>query len=129
MYKDTNSVVFGGRLTADPETKKIGSEECVKFRMAINNGVEEGPNFNTLYMDFEWWSPNKAVQYLSKGKKVEITGKMYMSHWTDKNDSTKRSRPYVKVLSLELKGSKKQEFNEQEDSSSDFISSLNSTPF
>jgi single-strand DNA-binding protein len=122
MYRDLNIVAFGGRLAADPEQKTINGNDCVKFRIVVNNGVEDGPNNNTLYIDAEWWNPNKGAQYLEKGKKVEITGRMMMSHWIDKNDNSKRSRPFVKIISLELRGSSKK--TESEEVGSDFISSL-----
>lgn len=120
MYRDLNFIVLGGRLAADPEQKTINGEELVKFRVVVNNGVEDGPNTNTLYIDCEWWNPNKGAQYLEKGKKVEVTGRLIMSHWLDKNDNTKRTRAFVKVMNIELRGSKK---NEAE-GSSDFLSSI-----
>jgi hypothetical protein len=122
MYRDTNVVVFGGRLVADPETKTINGDDCVKFRMVVNNGVEEGSGMNTLYLDCEWWSPNKGASYLEKGKKVEVQGKLQMSHWKDKGDGSSRSRPYLKVLSLELRGTKKDSEPLAEDN---FVSSIN----
>lgn len=123
MYKDLNVTVFGGRLVADPEIKTINGNDLAKFRLVVNNGVEEGPNTNTLYIDCEWWNPSNGVKYLEKGKKVEILGKMMMSHWTDKSDNTKRSRPFVKVINLDLRG-KKNESEEVETNEDNFIASL-----
>ena len=122
MYRDTNVNVYSGRLVADPETKTINGDDCIKFRIVVNNGIEEGSGMNTLYMDCEWWSPNKGASYLEKGKKVEIQGRQLMSHWKDKGDGSSRSRPYIKVLSLELRGTKKDSKTPPED---DFLSSIN----
>lgn len=108
-YFDTNNIVLGGRLSADPEIKTINGKELVKFRLCVNNGTEEGPGKNTLFIDCEWWEPGNAVKYLEKGKKVEIVGRIMMSHWADKNDGTQKSKPFVSIMALQLKGSKKQE--------------------
>jgi len=108
-YFDTNNTVLGGRLFADPEIKTINGKELVKFRLCVNNGTEEGPGKNTLFIDCEWWEPGKAAQYLEKAKKVEIVGRIMMSHWTDKDNGTQKSKIFISIMALQLKGSKKQE--------------------
>jgi single stranded DNA-binding protein len=122
MYRDTNCSILGGRLVSDPETKTINGEQLVKFRIVSNSGIEEGPSTNTLYIDCEWWGSNKGSQYLEKGKKVEIIGRLQMSHWTDKETGIARSRAYIKVNNLELRGKKPD--SENESASNDFIDSL-----
>lgn len=127
MFKDTNVFVLGGNLTSEPETKTIGGQECVKFRIASENGIKEGPNMNTIYLDCEWWNPSKGAQYLGKGKKVELIGRLTMSHWADKETGLARSRFVFKVSQLELRGKKNDSNSQLEpDSSSDFLESLKS---
>jgi single-strand DNA-binding protein len=111
--RDTNSVVLGGNLVADPETKTINGADCVSFRLACNNTLVETNKDNTTYIDCEWWNPNGALKHLEKGKKVEVCGKILGSHWKDKETGANRSKNYIKVHELNLRSSNRTNHSEE----------------
>ena len=108
--RDLRLVTIEGRLVDAAEKKTFNNSEFVKFRLASSES--EG---KTLYVDCEWWEPHNAFKYLEKGKKVLIVGSLCFSEWTDKNDGKKRSKIFIKVQNLELRGSKKQDEDATQD--------------
>ena len=132
MSRDFNTIHIEGRLVERAETKTHNGSEFVKFRLASTER-DTDPEKKTIYIDCEWWDPNNAVKYLEKGKGVLISGRLSYSEGVDKNDGTKRSKHFIKVQNLELRGGggKKQEETTNSDGSSEslgaeeFIGSVN----
>ncbi|WP_273758894.1 single-stranded DNA-binding protein [Bartonella sp. AU55XJBT] len=88
-----NKVILIGYLGADPESKTMNSgAEVVNFRMATSESYTDK---NTLQKveKTEWHSvvifnphlAKIALQYLNKGSKVYIEGKLQTRKWQDKN--------------------------------------------
>ena len=100
-HKDTNVIVVEGNLVKDVEVKNIKEKNLAKFRIASQNGDKD-----TTFIDCEWWNPNGAVEYLLKGKKVAITGRLMQSNWKDKETGGSRSSVFVAVHTLDLRGTK-----------------------
>lgn len=129
--RDFNTVILEGRLIDKAQTKTHNGTEFVSFRLASTEFANKADK-KTLYIDCEWWEPNKAAEYLEKGKAVIVTGRLSLSEWTDKEDGKKRSKHFVKVEKLDLRGSSKKEdkLNDTaEENSEDFIASLSEVPF
>lgn len=127
MARDFNVIHIEGRLIDRAEAKTHNGSEFVKFRIASTER-DSDPEKKTTYIDCEWWDPNNAVKYLEKGKGVLISGRLSYSEWTDKNDGTKRSKHFIKVQNLELRGGKKQEDNqppENTDTIEEFAATMN----
>lgn len=112
MYYDISPITLEGRLTNPAEIKNFDNKELAKFRIATSKGEK------TMFTDIEWWNPNNAKNYLIKGKKVIIVGDLEFSEWTDKNDGKTRNKHFVRVRSLELRGSNKNEESPENDNSS-----------
>lgn len=88
-----NSLVVSGRLTANPELKKVkvGEEErtVVEFRIA-----EIGPdNHDTMFIDIEAWGPlaETVGAHKEKGDAVIVSGNLRYQQFTRK-DGTKGSK-------------------------------------
>ncbi|MBB4077344.1 single-strand DNA-binding protein [Bartonella fuyuanensis] len=88
-----NKVTLIGRLGADPESKTMNSgTEVVNFRMATSESYTD-KNTHQKVEKTEWHSimvfnphlAKIALQYLSKGSKVYIEGKLQTRKWQDKN--------------------------------------------
>lgn len=106
-----NRVIISGNLTRDPELRSTQSGmDVMSFGVAVNdrrrnpqtNEWEDYPNFVDCTM-----FGNRARslhQYLSKGTKVAIEGKLRWSQW--ESDGQKRSKLEVIVDELEFMSSR-----------------------
>lgn len=106
-----NRVIISGNLTRDPELRSTQSGmDVMSFGVAVNdrrrnpqtNEWEDYPNFVDCTM-----FGNRARslhQYLSKGTKVAIEGKLRWSQW--ERDGQKRSKLEVIVDELEFMSSR-----------------------
>ncbi|WP_375694285.1 single-stranded DNA-binding protein [Bartonella sp. AD24XZML] len=88
-----NKVMLIGRLGADPESKTMNSgAEIVNFRMATSESYTD-KNTHQKVEKTEWHSvvifnphlAKIALQYLNKGSKVYVEGKLQTRKWQDKN--------------------------------------------
>ncbi|MBB6160030.1 single-stranded DNA-binding protein [Bartonella doshiae] len=88
-----NKVMLIGRLGADPESKTMTSgAEVVNFRMATSESYTD-KNTHQKVEKTEWHSivvfnphlAKIALQYLNKGSKVYVEGKLQTRKWQDKN--------------------------------------------
>ncbi|UNF39120.1 single-stranded DNA-binding protein [Bartonella krasnovii] len=88
-----NKVILIGYLGADPESKTMNSgAEIVNFRLATSESYTD-KNTNQKIGKTEWHSvvvfnphlAKIALQYLHKGSKVYVEGKLQTRKWQDKN--------------------------------------------
>ncbi|UNF52904.1 single-stranded DNA-binding protein [Bartonella krasnovii] len=88
-----NKVILIGYLGADPESKTMNSgAEVVNFRLATSESYTD-KNTNQKVEKTEWHSvvvfnphlAKIALQYLNKGSKVYVEGKLQTRKWQDKN--------------------------------------------
>ncbi|WP_375702914.1 single-stranded DNA-binding protein [Bartonella sp. AA131HXZ] len=88
-----NKVTLIGRLGANPESKTMNSgTEVVNFRMATSESYTD-KNTHQKVEKTEWHSvvifnphlAKIALQYLNKGSKVYVEGKLQTRKWQDKN--------------------------------------------
>jgi single-strand DNA-binding protein len=81
-----NHVVLTGRLTRDPESRKLASGKTVtQFSVATNDyrGGSEKSEFHTIVT----WDRLAEIcgQYLGKGQLVSIIGRIQTRQWEDDN--------------------------------------------
>ncbi|WP_375662563.1 single-stranded DNA-binding protein [Bartonella sp. OC16QHHD] len=88
-----NKVILIGHLGANPESKTMSSgTEVVNFRMATSESYTDKAT-NQKVDKTEWHSivvfnphlAKIALQYLNKGSKVYIEGRLQTRKWQDKN--------------------------------------------
>ena len=104
-----NKVILIGRLTADPELKKTGSDLSVaSFTVAINRNQDEADFINVVA-----WEKNaeNAKKYLAKGSQVAVDGRIQTRSYEDK-DGNKKYVTEVVANSIEFIGTKKEEKSE-----------------
>jgi len=104
-----NSYACVGNLTRDAELRALPSGTCVAdFGLAVNErkknrqtGVWED---DPVYLDCNMFGnrAEKLAQYLVKGTKVGIQGRLHYRSWTDQETGKKRSRVEVIVNELEF---------------------------
>ena len=103
-----NKVVVSGNLTRDAELRTSASGNTVcSFGVAVNerrrtqNGEwEEYANF--VEMSIFGRRAEAVAQYLTKGTKVAIEGRLHYSSWEDRNGGGRRSKLEVYVDELEF---------------------------
>lgn len=81
MAQNLNSVTLVGNLTRDPELRHTPSGTAVAtMRIAVNDRVKRSGEWEdaAYYFDITVWAglAENCAQYLSKGKKVGIVGKL-----------------------------------------------------
>lgn len=106
-----NRVIISGNLTRDPELRNTQSGMAVlSFGVAVNDRCknqqtgewEDRPNFVDCTMFGN--RANSVAQYLSKGTKVSIEGKLRWHQW--ERDGQKRSKLDVIVDEIEFMSSR-----------------------
>lgn len=118
--RDISGFFAEGNLASDSVTKQIGDSKLTKFRICISNGEKR-----TTYIDCDWWNPNGAVEFLRKGKKVFITGRLFQDEWEDKDTSVKQQKFFIGVERLELRSNANPVKNENSDNELNVSSSGN----
>jgi len=110
MPKSINKVILVGNVGADPEVKYTPSGVPVgKFSLATN---ERFKNKSGEWQDRTEWHKIVAWQrlaeivgeYVSKGSKVYIEGKLQTSSWEDRRSGEKKYRTEIVARDLVLLG-------------------------
>ena len=103
-----NKVVLVGNLTRDIEMRygqngsAIGSSAIAVTRRFSTNGEKRE---ETCFIDISFFGRTAEVanQYLSKGSKVLVEGRLKLDTWTDQNGQN-RSKHSIQVENLEMLG-------------------------
>ena len=110
-----NQFFFIGNLTKDPEvrTTNAGIKVC-NFTIAINRRMKNNGEQQTDFFNIVAWRQLAELceRYLSKGKKVAITGSIQMRNYEDKNGIKRTAVDFladeVEFLSPADKGARKE---------------------
>lgn len=95
MAKSINQVILMGRLTRDPETRTTTSgKTVVSFSIAVDRA---GQDDSADFFEVTAWDKlgELIAQYLSKGSRALIQGRLRQDSWDDKETGKKRSRVEV----------------------------------
>ena len=105
-----NKVVLVGNLTRDIELKQLSASKKGETGIAVSrkftaNGEKRE---ETCFIDITFWGRTAeiAAQYLSKGSKVLVEGRLKYEQWDDANGQ-KHSKHTVSVENMEMLGSNK----------------------
>ena len=114
-----NKTILVGNLTKDIELKYLASGAAIgkssiatsyKYKTASSEQKEE-----TCFLDFNMFgrSAEVANQYLKKGSKVLLEGRLIFEQWTAK-DGTKRNRHSLRVETMKMLANKNSTITPQE---------------
>lgn len=95
MSKSINQVILLGRLTRDPEQRTTASgKTIVSFGLAVDRA---GQDDTADFFDITAWEKlgELIMQYLGKGRRVLVQGRLRQDSWEDKETGKKRSRVEV----------------------------------
>ncbi|MCB1096555.1 MAG: single-stranded DNA-binding protein [Verrucomicrobiae bacterium] len=97
-----NKVLLIGNLTRDPEIRYTAKGNAVAdFSIALNRSFSNdagGRVEETTFIDIVAWnkSAELAREYLSKGRKIYVEGRLQLDTWEDKE--TRQPRQKVRVV-------------------------------
>lgn len=100
MAKSINQVILMGRLTRDPETRTTTTGKTItSFSIAVDRG---GQDDATDFFDVTAWEKlgDLVSQYLSKGRRCLVQGRLRQDSWDDKESGKKRSK--VEVVATDV---------------------------
>lgn len=113
-----NTVCISGNLTRDAELRATnGGSSVLRFVVAVNERRKDQQGQWSDYANFidcvMFGNRASAVaQYLTKGLKVSVQGRLHYSSWQGK-DGQRRSRVEVYVEELEFMSSRQQQGSQQ----------------
>lgn len=100
MARGINQVILMGRLTRDPEVRTTASGKSVtSFSLAVDRG---GQDDQADFFDVTAWEKTGELvaQYLTKGRRALVQGRLRQDSWDDKETGKKRSR--VEVVAFDV---------------------------
>lgn len=100
MAKSINQVILMGRLTRDPEMRTTNTgKTIVSFSLAVDRG---GQDDQADFFDVTAWEKLGELvnQYLSKGRRCLVQGRLRQDSWDDKETGKKRSK--VEVVATDV---------------------------
>jgi len=100
MAKSINQVILMGRLTRDPEQRTTTTGKTIaNFSIAVDRGGQEDA---ADFFDVTAWEKlgELVMQYLAKGRRVLVQGRLRQDSWDDKETGKKRSR--VEVVATDV---------------------------
>ena len=108
-----NKIILAGNLTRDVEVKYTGANLAIgntgiavnrKFKSKMGESKEE-----VLFVDLAFFGRTAEIanQYLRKGSKVLVEGRLKLDQWTDASGQ-KRSKHSITVESMQMLDTKKE---------------------
>ena len=90
-----NQVLIMGHLGRDAETKHTGSGHSITtFSIAVENGTKDKPR--PAWIDVKAWNQcQAALDILTKGALIAVTGRLDQETWEDRATGQKRSKTLV----------------------------------
>ena len=95
MARSINQVILMGRLTRDPEQRTTTTGKTIaNFSIAVDRA---GQDDQADFFDVTAWEKTGelVMQYLAKGRRVLVQGRLRQDSWDDKETGKKRSRVEV----------------------------------
>ena len=96
-----NQTSLTGNLGDSPEVRYFESGRSkASFRIAVSTGKDKSPD----WFDVECWnqSAERAMQRLSKGSRVVVSGSLKQERWQDRQSGTQRSKVVLNAESIEI---------------------------
>lgn len=95
MARSINQVILMGRLTRDPEQRTTSTGKTIaSFSIAVDRNTQDD---QADFFDITAWEKlgDLVMQYLGKGRRVLVQGRLRQDSWDDKETGKKRSRVEV----------------------------------
>jgi single-strand DNA-binding protein len=100
MARSINQVILMGRLTRDPEMRTTTTGKTIaSFSLAVDRQTQDD---QADFFDITAWEKlgELANQYLSKGRRCLVQGRLRQDTWDDKETGKKRSK--IEVVATDI---------------------------
>ncbi|PID31537.1 single-stranded DNA-binding protein [Candidatus Saccharibacteria bacterium] len=100
MARSINQVILMGRLTRDPEVRTTTTgKNITSFSLAVDRNTQDD---QADFFDITAWEKlgDLVAQYLSKGRRCLVQGRLRQDSWEDKETGKRRSR--VEVVATDV---------------------------
>lgn len=100
MARSINQVILMGRLTRDPEQRTTTTgKNIASFSIAVDRA---GQDDSADFFDVTAWEKlgDLVMQYLAKGRRVLVQGRLRQDSWDDKETGKKRTR--IEVVATDV---------------------------
>lgn len=100
MARSINQVILMGRLTRDPEQRTTSTGKTIaSFSIAVDRGGQD--DVADFFNVTAWEKLGELVmQYLAKGRRVLVQGRLRQDTWDDKETGKKQSR--IEVVATDV---------------------------
>ena len=94
---EMNKTLLIGNLTREVEVQTVGSTSLAKMGLAVNRRFKDRNDEwkdETAFVDIEAWGKTAEFcsQYLKKGGRIYVEGRLKFDRWEDKTTGVKRSK-------------------------------------
>jgi len=100
MARSINQVILMGRLTRDPEQRTTSTGKTIaSFSIAVDRG---GQDDAADFFNVTAWEKlgELVMQYLAKGRRVLVQGRLRQDTWDDKETGKRQSR--IEVVATDV---------------------------
>lgn len=100
MARSINQVILMGRLTRDPEQRTTTTGKTIaSFSIAVDRG---GQDDSADFFNVTAWEKlgELVMQYVTKGRRVLVQGRLRQDSWDDKETGKKQSR--IEVVATDV---------------------------
>lgn len=100
MARSINQVILMGRLTRDPEQRSTSTgKNIASFSIAVDRA---GQDDTADFFDVTAWEKlgDLVMQYLAKGRRVLVQGRLRQDSWDDKETGKRRTR--IEVVATDV---------------------------
>ena len=100
MARSINQVILMGRLTRDPEQRTTTTGKTIaSFSIAVDRGGQEDA---ADFFNVTAWEKlgDLVMQYVTKGRRVLVQGRLRQDSWDDKETGKKQSR--IEVVATDV---------------------------
>ncbi|MDB9495827.1 single-stranded DNA-binding protein [Spirulina major CS-329] len=103
-----NIVNLVGRAGADPDVRyfESGSVLC-ELPLAVDRRTSRDDKPDWFNLKIWGKTAEVAANYVRKGKLLGIQGELVIETWQDSRTGTERSKPVIRVIRMDLLGSKR----------------------
>lgn len=109
MAMGLNRVLLLGNLTKDPELRYTSGENPTAvcgMRLAVNGSEKRGGIWTDRadYFDVQVFGnqAESCAQYLGKGSKICVDGRLRAEEWTDKESGQKKYRTLIRAQNVQF---------------------------